>query len=786
MNTPKFAKIKDRSSFIITFVLIAIAAIWAIAAVAGISQRNSELAQTEDELVRLNQLVAEQTGSLFREVKGQLILLETWLAANPDKDPRTDKDFIDLVTVIRQNNRIPIDIRLVDKNGGLFYIPSESLSTPRANVADREYFTAQQDGQTRGFYISAPVQSRVTGVWGIPVSYPISSGNVGMAVIFAAIELPPLNELYEAVRPKPSGAISLARRDGTLLDRVPFDSTLMGTSLSRSSDSDEFYEGSRHFISPIDGETRIIAFHIMKDLPLMISVSVSKSDIFSSWYERMLVWIVVLVAVSILLAALGLFLWSSWSINVQNSNLMSAMNEELTNANEMARLVTENSTDVFTVLSLPEMIVEYLSPSVERNWGWKETELKGKTIEALLDAPTYTKVRDTIDDMQKRLTMGESSARHGKLDINVAHKDGHQIPYELASTIICDNRSTPIKIVALARDLSERKANEDIVRAMAFYDRLTGLANRRLLEDRLVQLLPLTLREDKKLAILFIDLDRFKPVNDTYGHEAGDWLLRQVADRMLASLRESDLVARTGGDEFIAVLPDVGTSDNASLIADKIRERISEAYPYDETNTFSISASIGVVLCPDHGRDTRSLLMLSDTAMYQAKKSGRNRVVLYSSDTAALAGMHTSVSIIPWQDSYKSGNDEIDKQHRKLFQMASELIRLASQKDVEKEECMDAIAHVEAHVQEHFHTEETMLFSLGYPDALMHKILHADLTKQLGVLKARYYKEESTLDELVTFIAKTVIDEHLLNEDRRFFYLWRSDDLYNPTRGEHR
>jgi len=301
-------------------------------------------------------------------------------------------------------------------------------------------------------------------------------------------------------------------------------------------------------------------------MPLVVSVSVPRNDVLREWGQRVRVWLFVLAGVSVMLAGLGIFLWQSWKANIRNEMGMSHLNDELIRVNEMARLVTENSNDVFVVVSLPGLIIEYVSPSVERNWGWVREEFIGQPLGNILDGETAERVGEKIAGMMQEIGPAGTGGRHGKIDIDILHREGYRIPYDVSMTIICDDRGQPMRAVALARDLSDRKASEEIVRNMAFYDRLTGLANRRLLEDRLGQLLRLALRGGSKFAVLFVDLDRFKPVNDTFGHEAGDWLLRQVADRMRSFVRGTDTVARTGGDEFVITIPDIRSAEEALAV----------------------------------------------------------------------------------------------------------------------------------------------------------------------------------------------------------------------------
>jgi len=187
-----------------------------------------------------------------------------------------------------------------------------------------------------------------------------------------------------------------------------------------------------------------------------------------------------------------------------------------------------------------------------------------------------------------------------------------------------------VRAVGTNLDITDAKMVEEQVRQMAFFDQLTNLPNRQLLEDRIQQLISQSRRNDARFAVLFIDLDKFKSVNDAKGHEVGDWLLRTVAQRMRETVRASDTVARIGGDEFVALLADVSTARDAVGVAEKLRAAIAEPYQAPDGETLVISASIGIVLFPLHGQNLRDLLRLSDAAMYQVKDEGKNAVRLYA------------------------------------------------------------------------------------------------------------------------------------------------------------
>jgi len=160
---------------------------------------------------------------------------------------------------------------------------------------------------------------------------------------------------------------------------------------------------------------------------------------------------------------------------------------------------------------------------------------------------------------------------------------------------------------------------------LALYDVLTGLPNRKLLDERLQQSLAKARRDQGHVALLFIDLDQFKPVNDNYGHAYGDLLLKEVAKRLHSCMRESDTASRLGGDEFVALLPEVEGRDAVMIVANKILSRLSEPYEI-AGHTFNISASIGAALYPEDGTDNKALMKAADMAMYGAKNQGRSNV----------------------------------------------------------------------------------------------------------------------------------------------------------------
>jgi len=183
----------------------------------------------------------------------------------------------------------------------------------------------------------------------------------------------------------------------------------------------------------------------------------------------------------------------------------------------------------------------------------------------------------------------------------------------------------------VGRDITERLASEKLIHSQAYHDLLTGLPNRALFHDRLSNTISNARRENDRLSVLFLDLDRFKVVNDTLGHSVGDELLKQVANRLRSCLREGDTVARLGGDEFIVLLPNINSDDIARLVAKKLVDAIKQPFFVDGNELF-LTGSIGISMFPENGETADLLIKNADTAMYYTKEQGKNSFNCYNRD----------------------------------------------------------------------------------------------------------------------------------------------------------
>jgi len=213
-------------------------------------------------------------------------------------------------------------------------------------------------------------------------------------------------------------------------------------------------------------------------------------------------------------------------------------------------------------------------------------------------------------------------------EYRVVKQDGQVVWLSSHAKTLADASGRVHRMIGVSQDITERKRQEEEARFLAYHDTLTGLPNRRLLDDRLRQAVFLAQRRDSRMALMVVDLDRFKQVNDALGHRAGDAVLREAAHRISGCVRKADTLARHGGDEFVVVIPDLQQDVDCQVVAEKILRSLEAPFHVDGQE-FSIGASIGVSLFPADAGDGEALLRNADAAMYRAKQLGRNNYRFY-------------------------------------------------------------------------------------------------------------------------------------------------------------
>ena len=289
----------------------------------------------------------------------------------------------------------------------------------------------------------------------------------------------------------------------------------------------------------------------------------------------------------------------------------------LTASEERTREVIETANDAFIAIDVDSHITDW-NRQAEQTFGWTRQEAIGRQLAELIIPPVHRTAH--AEGIANFLRTGVGPVLGRRVELTALHRDGREFPIELTPWAVEDG--TSYRFNAFVHDISERKTFERQLEHQALHDPLTSLPNRVLLLDRLRHALARGRRDRSSVALLFIDLDRFKAVNDSLGHEAGDRVLIGVADRVTGVLRPGDTVARLGGDEFIVLCEDVQTKEDVTVIADRVLACLNQPFALPGGDAF-ISCSIGIALATADGRDAEELLGDADMAMYRAKERGK-------------------------------------------------------------------------------------------------------------------------------------------------------------------
>lgn len=297
--------------------------------------------------------------------------------------------------------------------------------------------------------------------------------------------------------------------------------------------------------------------------------------------------------------------------------------EELKKAERYSRNLIEASLDPLVTIGFDGKITS-ANKAVELATGFSRDDLIGSDF-----CDCFVELHEAREVYKKVFEQGVVI----DYPLTMRHTSGSTIDVLYNATVYYDENGEIEGIFAAARDITERKVMENRIRHLAFYDQLTNLPNRRKLYERLEASVLLSKREAKHFAIFVMDLDKFKAVNDTLGHAAGDDLLKQVAGRILQCLRESDMVARLGGDEFVVLLENVEKPEYAEQVADKIIATLTEPFELSDGNVVQIGASVGISMYPQHEENYERLISFADVALYKAKENGRGCFVFYDDKT---------------------------------------------------------------------------------------------------------------------------------------------------------
>lgn len=291
------------------------------------------------------------------------------------------------------------------------------------------------------------------------------------------------------------------------------------------------------------------------------------------------------------------------------------LENKLIESEERYRIIADNSTDLIELLDINGKIV-YSSPSHKKVVGQSAENLLNKKLEQFIHSEDRSVFLESLLKATRRHKVSS-------LEVRLYHIEERFVWLRCEMIPIFDEESNFEKILFVGEDITERKKYEEKIYHMAFHDSLTGLPNRRLFNDRLKQALSLAKRNQTQLAIIYLDCDNFKLINDELGHDTGDEFLQSFAKKVKSCIRESDTFARIGGDEFNILLPDIQNEQELVAVAERILAHTKKPWQY-QGQAFHVTASIGISIYPEDAEDRDTLITKADNALYKAKASGKN------------------------------------------------------------------------------------------------------------------------------------------------------------------
>lgn len=536
--------------------------------------------------------------------------------------------------------------RVLDAVGNLLYASKGRVEGE--SFADRSYFKAFENGRGNGLFFSEVQSDRLSARPVLYVAVPVRNDGGGLqGVVVAQLDLAYLSQWFDSVGVGANGVVSLRRvEDGKLILRRPFVPNLLDKPLINHPLQQRLDAGVRSGVlrmhATVDGVERIYGFRRVGDYPFVVIAGLATGDYLAEWRQACLLAGIVGL---LLLLALALALVRVLRSGARETEVACRLRD----SEARYRALAENSHDVIWTADISTRRYTYASPSIREMTGYTVEEVVGQPIDSWLTAESAGRLAREIDLSLRRIAAGDQAASVLVSELELVRKDGGQIFIEVVASYLRDEHGVARSILGVTRNVSERKAAECALKEsnrqlharieeigrlqvalqeLAVRDSLTGLYNRRYLDETLEREVSRARREGIPLSLVMLDIDYFKRVNDTYGHQVGDEVLRTLAATLSADIRAEDVACRYGGEEFLILLPNMPLS-NAMQRAEAWRsavERLSIAHGNFRL-TFTIS--LGVSAYPDHGKTPDELTRCADQALYKAKRDGRNRVVIH-------------------------------------------------------------------------------------------------------------------------------------------------------------
>jgi diguanylate cyclase (GGDEF)-like protein len=530
-------------------------------------------------------------------------------------------------------NDLLAQIRIVGPDGILISTNTGPISAP-VDVHDREYFQVQQAASTDELFISKPILGRTRGIWLLQLSRAIRGADGSFhGVIVASLDPRYLAKFYESIDLGSDGVIFLAGLDGVVRASAGFKSDVVGDSMLGSNLFENIKRANTGWFltaGTLDGVRRFVSYRVVKGHPLVVYLGQSQREVLAIYRSNQESHYAVAGGATLLIVIMMLFaVRYRGGLNAAQAALQAS---EASARNKSLQL---------------EVTLEHMNQGIMMVDADRNVVVMNRRVIDLLGLP-----EDCFGERLRLADVQSHLLAKGELEL-----EGSGPEHGTPSQIVSDSQPTGFGFFERARpngmtleiytkalpdggvvrtvsDVTERKRKEVQIAHMVHHDALTDLANRTMLNERVAQALARMRRKHEGFALFYLDLDRFKAVNDMHGHPAGDALLLRLANRLSACARETDTIARLGGDEFAILLDATSRKEDAEVLAKRILEAVGTPYYFDGYNAM-IGISIGIAMAPGDGTSAEELFKAADTALYRAKTQGGNAYEFFAPVTDA-------------------------------------------------------------------------------------------------------------------------------------------------------
>jgi diguanylate cyclase (GGDEF)-like protein/PAS domain S-box-containing protein len=585
----------------------------------------------------LNRLLEEYVRRVVEETDDALLSLRHAYQS----DPR-NFDVEHWAAATQSNNSLAVHFSITDPDGFVRRSSRGPLSHP-PYVGNHTPFMAQRDAMEDRLYISGPIVGQVSKKLSIDFNRRLTAPDGSFAgTVACAIDVAQLEGFFGSLDIGRNGVVALVGSDGVWrvrsgpdpLRAFPYQAVPNSPLLSHLRQSPQ---GSYWHTAHYDGVRRLISYRKLSGIPLIAMVGLAQDDIFQHADATARKYVIAGAMLS-LMVLIVVFLGAGRQARIlATATELETSKQSLDETRKFLDSIIENIPAAVVVKDATTRRFLLVNRAFEAMLGVPRGELLGRTVFDI-HGQSNAKAIDASDDDSVASGDGVS---YSEIEIDIPQRG--QRMQSTARIVIRDSQGEPKYLIAVIDDVTERKKADQRIAFLAHHDALTGLANRAALAQKIDEAAARQRRRDEPFTVLLLDLDRFKQVNDTLGHPAGDSLLIEVATRLKSLLRETDVLARLGGDEFAIIQAgETNQRDAARFLAERIIAMLGKQFAIEGAD-INIGTSIGIALAPEHGSASDSLLKMADLALYRAKSAGRNGYCFFAPEMSEIASARQEI-----------------------------------------------------------------------------------------------------------------------------------------------